>query len=434
MNGALPPFNANTDSETQWPVTGVEKFYDLHISKKTLSPDGNAKEMLVINGQYPGTLIQAQWGDRLTITVYNDMTDNGTSMHWHGIIQANSTTQDGVNGITECPIAPGKSRRYSFIATQHGTTWYHSHYSGQYGDGIVGTMIIYGPATANYDEDLGTFPITDWYKRNVYQLGIASEAGAPPTADTSLINGTMKVGTVGSYSKTNMVKGKKYRLRLINTSVDNMYQVSLDGHDFEVVAADFVPIKPYNTTWLFIGIGQRSELDVEWSHPTVKYVFDNQISLLAATPNNTIGKNVINLGEGNKWHFFAIQNLFGLPHPIHLHGHDFYILGQFGSQFTEAMVPQLNFIAWHVAQGLGLQFIERPSLISRPALQAVDNECKVWDAWYNTTPFKKFDSGLRKEKRDALMGMVLEGVYLLFFMVLGKKVVWWDRWGKGGMA
>jgi hypothetical protein len=60
MNGALPPFNANTDSETKWPVTGVEKFYDLHISKKTLSPDGNSKEMLVINGQYPGTLIQAR--------------------------------------------------------------------------------------------------------------------------------------------------------------------------------------------------------------------------------------------------------------------------------------------------------------------------------------------------------------------------------------
>lgn len=137
---------------------------------------------------------------------------------------------------------------YSFIATQHGTTWYHSHYSGQYGDGIVGAMIIHGPATANYDEDLGTYPITDYYAMNSYELGIASEPAAPPTAHSALINGTMKVGTVGTYSTTTVQGSKRYRLRLINISLDNMFQVSLDGHDFEVIAADFVPIKPFNTT------------------------------------------------------------------------------------------------------------------------------------------------------------------------------------------
>jgi hypothetical protein len=60
MNGALPPFNVDSDSETKWPTTGKEVFYDLRVSKKTLSPDGNAKQMLVIDGKYPGTLIQAR--------------------------------------------------------------------------------------------------------------------------------------------------------------------------------------------------------------------------------------------------------------------------------------------------------------------------------------------------------------------------------------
>jgi FtsP/CotA-like multicopper oxidase with cupredoxin domain len=92
-------------------------------------------------------------------------------------------------------------------------------------------------------------------------------------------------------------------------------------------------------TWFY-----SSELDVEWDHPTVKYIFDNDIKDLPAPGNGTLGENVINLGEANKFHFFAIQNTGGLPHPIHLHGHDFYILGQFTSQFTESMIPSLNFL------------------------------------------------------------------------------------------
>jgi FtsP/CotA-like multicopper oxidase with cupredoxin domain len=139
-----------------------------------------------------------------------------------------------VNGITECPIEPGATRRYTFIATQHGTSWYHSHYSGQYGDGVAGTIKINGPASMKYDEDLGTFPITDWYTDNSYLAGFKSEVGAPPKAKGALINGTMKSAPgpngKGAYQDVKIVKGKSYRLRLINTSVDMMYKVSLDNH------------------------------------------------------------------------------------------------------------------------------------------------------------------------------------------------------------
>jgi FtsP/CotA-like multicopper oxidase with cupredoxin domain len=33
--------------------------------------------------------------------------------------------------MTQCPIAPGDSYTYKFHARQHGTSWYHSHYSLQ---------------------------------------------------------------------------------------------------------------------------------------------------------------------------------------------------------------------------------------------------------------------------------------------------------------
>jgi len=63
--------------------------------------------------------------------------------------QLGSNEMDGVNGVTECPLAPGQTKTYRFQATQYGTTWYHSHYSVQYGDGLWGTIIINGPSTAN---------------------------------------------------------------------------------------------------------------------------------------------------------------------------------------------------------------------------------------------------------------------------------------------
>ena len=50
---------------------------------------------------------------------------------------------DGVNGITQCPIAPGDSFKYTWRAMQYGSSWYHSHYSVQYADGALGPMVSF---------------------------------------------------------------------------------------------------------------------------------------------------------------------------------------------------------------------------------------------------------------------------------------------------
>jgi len=46
-----------------------------------------------------------------------------TGIHWHGIRQLNNNINDGAPGVTECPIAPGRNKTYSFYATQYGTSW-----------------------------------------------------------------------------------------------------------------------------------------------------------------------------------------------------------------------------------------------------------------------------------------------------------------------
>jgi FtsP/CotA-like multicopper oxidase with cupredoxin domain len=40
---------------------------------------------------------------------------------------------------------------------------YHSHFSAQYGDGVFGPIVIKGPTSANYDEDLGAITVNEWY-------------------------------------------------------------------------------------------------------------------------------------------------------------------------------------------------------------------------------------------------------------------------------
>ncbi|KAL5118439.1 laccase, multicopper oxidase, benzenediol:oxygen oxidorectuctase [Pleosporales sp. CAS-2024a] len=262
-----PGFNSSTDMYTSWPNTGVTVSYHFRIDNTTCSPDGsNARTCLLINGHFPGPRIVANWGDTIRVTVHNNLQHNGTSIHWHGFRQLNTNIQDGVNGITECALAPGDNKTYEFQATEFGTSWFHSHFSEQYGDGIWGTVQINGPATANYDIDLGVMPLTDWTYVTSFQhaaqnvLSVQS-SGRPIPPDNILINGTAKSASgTGAYNKVTLQSGKRYRLRLVNTAMDTNMVVNLDGHRFTVIANDFVPVVPFETTYLSIGIGQRYDV------------------------------------------------------------------------------------------------------------------------------------------------------------------------------
>ena len=185
----LPGFDINTDYTNKWPNTGRTVRQNWRIQNRTLSPDGTPQQMLVINGQYPGPLLEANWGDRIAVTVHNDLESNGTGIHWHGFRQFQSNTEDGVPGVTECPIAPGQARTYRFQVTQYGTTWYHTHFSSQYGAGGLGPVIIHGPSSANWDIDLGTIMVNDWYPLTVFQEDWFAARFGPPTASNYLLNG-----------------------------------------------------------------------------------------------------------------------------------------------------------------------------------------------------------------------------------------------------
>jgi len=135
--------------------------YDWTIMDAVLSPDGVAKKMITVNGQFPGPLLEANWGDWIEVTVHNNRSE-GSSIHWHGMLQTGTPYMDGTPGISQCPLAPGSTFTYRFRAELYGTSWWHGHYSAQYIDGLVGPMVIHGPQSTPYDIDLGPIMVTDW--------------------------------------------------------------------------------------------------------------------------------------------------------------------------------------------------------------------------------------------------------------------------------
>lgn len=435
------------------------------------------------------------------------------------------------------PFPPSSSLTYEWHASQYGTTWYHSHFSLQYSDGAAGALVINGPASANYDEDLGPIMLDDWYHDTVFSLWQNIPLTGPQPAVNGLINGT-NVFDCSSSTDTNCVgggkrfltefkPGKKYLLRFINMATDTFFKISLDNHTMTVISADFVPIKPYTTDVVSIGIGQRYEVIIEanqaadnywlratvqtacsasnpnaanimgivrysnatntdpttsahsaedncddesksklvpvvaldvprsdlaisqhenvsvaitdnklawqlngntgkvdWANPTLLQVFNGQ------TPPTS--SNALTIDGSNPWYYLVIQTTLAVTHPIHLHGHDFYLIAQDTGTFDAstvnatwtnpprrdvAMLPGSGYlviafktdnpgiwvlhchIAWHVSGGFMLQFIERKDDLLKTFNKdgAWNDTCAAWNSYVATDiDPPQLDSGLRK--------------------------------------
>ncbi|PHH75241.1 hypothetical protein CDD80_2520 [Ophiocordyceps camponoti-rufipedis] len=256
----------DTDYTRSSPTTGVVREYWLEATDVILAPDGVSRALTVINGTVPGPTLYADWGDIVRVHFTNSLhtSHNGSSIHFHGIKQNHTVMSDGVPSITECPLAPGKTRTYEWKAEQYGSSWYHSHFELQAWQGIFGGLIINGPATADYDEDLGSIFLNDWgHEGPVPMDDKATIFRGPPIMDSGLINGTNTFGNLGRRYNIAFEAGKSYRLRFINAAIDSHFKFMLDNHEMTVIASDFIPLEPYVTKIVDIAIGQRYDVIIK---------------------------------------------------------------------------------------------------------------------------------------------------------------------------
>ncbi|EIM91340.1 uncharacterized protein STEHIDRAFT_152988 [Stereum hirsutum FP-91666 SS1] len=241
--------------------TPVTRSYDWALAARTGTPDGYNRTLLTINGQMPGPLVEANEGDTLIFNITNNLSNETTSIHWHGMYQNGTAFMDGVPGVSACPIQPGQSFVYNFTLTQYGTYWYHSHSSVQYTDGILGPLIIHSTEDplvlgTDFDEEQ-VLLYQDWYHEQAANIvtellsvdGYDGTAAAP-SPQSGLLNGEGMFNcsaiadtdstecTDTSYPEITVTANAKTRFRLINGGSHAQFWFSVDNHTLSVVEAD----------------------------------------------------------------------------------------------------------------------------------------------------------------------------------------------------
>ncbi|KAG9906297.1 hypothetical protein KCU81_g10042, partial [Aureobasidium melanogenum] len=179
-------------------VCAITRFYNLTLHSGVRSPDGYPREVYLINDQQPGPLIEANQGDTLEVTVFNNLTVENT-IHWHAM---------------QFPIPAGGNFTYRMpLGDQYGFYWYHSHFKTYYDDAVRGPLLIHPspslqrpfeslaknatdlPALLQAERNATPVLLADWYhnlSNSVYQEYMTTGA-FPNCVDSLLANGRGRV-------------------------------------------------------------------------------------------------------------------------------------------------------------------------------------------------------------------------------------------------
>ncbi|XP_078000277.1 uncharacterized protein LOC144452935 isoform X1 [Glandiceps talaboti] len=263
-----------------------------------LTADGAYRTAMVINGELPGPPIIVNNGTEVVVNVRNSLLMEGITIHWHGMVQHNTPWMDGVGSVSQCPINPGETFTYRFLATPPGTHWYHSHFGTQRTDGLYGALIVLEPDTMKNTEApnpvfKGEFLMLlhDWMREPSLDINNrilremerftpgynnteqcfyqtrqsdGTEIGVTPFI-SGLINGKgrhynsdgLVENDVIPMAWFNVTRKSHYRFRLISASMMYAFRVSIDNHDLHVFATDGNPTETTTAQSIIIHSGER---------------------------------------------------------------------------------------------------------------------------------------------------------------------------------
>lgn len=243
-------------------VDGVKEFHLIAEEIEWEVAPGMKIKAWGYNGQTPGPTIEAVEGDQVRILVTNKLPEP-TAVHWHGVLLPSG--MDGVQGLTQKPIMPGKTFAYEFTLKQHGTQMYHSHGDEmtQIGLGAMGFFIIHPKNSPHkIDRDYAIF-LNEWFVQ-------PGSARPNPNVMTDFniftFNSRAFPGTAPLIARP----GERVRIRFGNVGQES-HPIHLHGHTFQVVATD----------------GGDLPASAQWSETTVA-VFPGQTRdiELTATPGD----------------------------------------------------------------------------------------------------------------------------------------------------
>ncbi|KAM0142925.1 hypothetical protein ACHAO1_000759 [Botrytis cinerea] len=232
--------------------------YDFNITWVRANPDGaHERPTIGINGQWPLPIMRANVGDQVVVNVDNQLGNQTTTLHFHGLFMNGSTHMDGPAQVSQCGIPSGSQFVYNFTVNQPGTYWYHSHDRGQYPDGLRAPLIVTDPDFPYADEVDEEFvlSVSDWYHEEMQVwipkfIGVANPTGAEPVPQAVLLNDTQNL-------TVSVQPGKTYLFRMVNIGAFAGQYIWFEGHNITIVEVDGVYTEKAEAEAIYIAAAQR---------------------------------------------------------------------------------------------------------------------------------------------------------------------------------
>ena len=89
--------------------------FNWNITWVTANPDGAFDRPTIgINGQWPLPVVKVTRNDTVIINVDNQLGNQTTTIHFHGLYMYGTTEMDGPVMVSQCGIPPGSQFQYKF--------------------------------------------------------------------------------------------------------------------------------------------------------------------------------------------------------------------------------------------------------------------------------------------------------------------------------
>lgn len=303
--------------------------YDLYVRDTIVNYSGKEKRAIAVNGQIPMPTLTFTEGDIAEIYVHNELKEE-TSLHWHGLFLPNK--EDGVPNLTQMPIKPGTTHKYTFPIIQNGTHWYHSHSGLQEQIGMYGMFIMNkkedDKTFRKGIDDLPTIPIilsewTDLKPENVHRMlhnatdWFAIKKGTTQSYTEAIKQGHFKTKVANEWKRMNAMDvsdvyyekflingknesqlsqfkgGEKVRLRIANGGASSYFWLTYAGGKITVVASDGNDVEPVEVDRLLIAVSETYDVIVTIPADNTSYEF-------LATPEDRTKSASLYIGSGIK--------------------------------------------------------------------------------------------------------------------------------------
>ncbi len=243
---------------------GVKEFHLVaEPVRRELAP-GTVAHLWGYNGQSPGPTIEVVEGDRVRLFVTNRLPE-ATSMHWHG--QRLPCGMDGVTGLTQPAIPPGKTFVYEFVAQRAGTFMYHPHADEmvQMAMGMMGFWVTHPKRPSALIREVDRD-----YVFLLASYDIEPGAATPKVMTMSDFNlWTWNSRVFPGIDPLVARQGERLRIRVGNLTMTN-HPIHLHGPAFEVTGTDGGPV-PLAARWpevtVDVAVGQMRQIEVVCSDP-----------------------------------------------------------------------------------------------------------------------------------------------------------------------